>query len=93
MFCVKEFADGTDVGRYFGSVVTAIEVSVIAVTIAAAKRAGSSVGLRTFATENLRKEDLTRKTGSEPIDDGWHQFALWIKVPLTHLPLAISSRR
>jgi len=66
MFCVKEFADGMIVGRYFGSVVPAIGVTVIVVAIAAAKQSGNSAELQTCAIEKLLKEGLTRKTGKKP---------------------------
>ena len=66
MFYVKEFADGMIVGRYFGSVVPAIGVTVIVVTIAATKQFGNSVELQTSAIEKLLKEGLTRKTDKKP---------------------------
>jgi hypothetical protein len=93
MFCVKGFAGGACAERYSGSADAAIAVIVIAATAAAAKRAGSSGELRTFATGEPLKEGLTRKTGKELIGGGWLHFPLWIKVPPANLPPAISSRR
>jgi hypothetical protein len=93
MFSDKGFADGKGAARSFGSAAAAIEVIVIAVIIAAAKRAGNSVELQTFVTDKPQKEDLIKETAREPIDSGWRHFPLWIKVPLTYLPHAISSRR
>jgi hypothetical protein len=93
MFSVNGFAGRKGVARYFGSAVAAIAASNIAATIAAAKRAGSSVELRTFVIGKLQKGDLINGIASGPIGDGWQQFPLWIKVPPTNLLLAISSRR
>jgi hypothetical protein len=93
MFCVKGFAAGPNVRRYFGSVAVATGVTATAARIAAAKRAGSNVGQPTFDTEELQKESLIREIDREPIDDGGCQFSLWIKVPSTDLLPAISSRR
>jgi hypothetical protein len=93
MFSVKEFADGMIVGRYFGSVVPAIEVTVIVVTIAAAKQSGSSVELQTFAIAKLLKEGLTRKTAKKPTACDWPHFPLWIKVQRAGFLLSVSFRR
>ncbi len=54
MFCVKEFADGGSVARYFGSAAVVIAGINTAVIDAAKKRAGSSVALPTFATGELQ---------------------------------------
>jgi hypothetical protein len=81
------------VAPYFGSAAVAIVASNIAVTIAAAKRAGNSGALQTFVTERLWKEGLIRGTAKKPIGNGWLQFPLWIKVPLDRLLLPLSSRR
>jgi hypothetical protein len=93
MFCVKGFVGGAGVDRYSGSAAIAIAASNIAAAIAAAKRAGSNVELQTFVTGRLWKEGLTRGIARKPIDNGWPQFPLWIKVPPMNLVLAISSRR
>jgi hypothetical protein len=45
---VKGFAGGKSAARYFGSAVAVTAASDIAATIAVAKRAESSVELRTF---------------------------------------------
>jgi hypothetical protein len=93
LFSVKEFAAGRGVARYFGSVAAATAASNTAVSAAAAKHVGSNVELQIFDIEKLRKEGSTRRTGNEPIDVGWHQFALWIKVPPKGLLLSLSFRR
>jgi hypothetical protein len=78
MFCVKEFADGMVVGRYFGSVVPVIGVIVIVVTNAATKQSGSSVELQTVVIEDLLKESSTRKTAQKPTAYDRLHFPLWI---------------
>ena len=93
MFCVKEFADGMIVGRYFGSVVPVIGVSVIVLTIAEAKQSWSSVELQTVVIEGLLKESSTRKTAKKPTAYDWPHFPLWIKVQIAELPLSVSFRR
>lgn len=87
MFCVKEFADGMIVGRYFGSVAPAIGVIAIVVTSAAAKQSLSSVELQTVVIEGLLKESSTRKTAKKPTAYDRLHFPLWIKVPTTKSPL------
>jgi hypothetical protein len=93
MFSVKGFADGKSAARYFGSAVAVTEASNIAATVAAAKRAGSSVELRTVVIGKVPKGDWINGIVNRPIGDGWQQFPLWIKVPPTSLPLAKSPRR
>jgi len=93
MFFVKGFAAGPDAGQFFGYAAPAIEASATAVSIAATKHAGHSVERLTFVTARVQRAGLTNGTGSGPIDDGWHQSALWIKLLLIHLPPAISWRR
>jgi hypothetical protein len=84
LFSVKRFAVG--VPRYFGSAVAAIAASNIAATIAAPKRAGSSVELQTSVTERLERGGLIRETAKENIGNGCGpHFPLWIKVPPKHL--------
>ncbi len=65
----------------------------IAATIAEAKRGGSNVEQQTSVIGELLKGDSTNGTVNKPIDDGWWQFPLWIKVPPSSLPLTKSSRR
>ena len=97
MFSVKGFAAGKNVTPYSGSAAAAIMASNIAASIAAPKRAVSSVELQTSATEKLRKEDLINETDNEPIAGGVQHFPLWIKVPRVpserwqHHPAGISS--
>jgi len=93
MFYGKGFASGLNVALSFSSADTAIEGSVIAVTVAAAKRGERNVEKQTFDTGKLLKQGLISEIGSGLIGAGWHQFALWIKVPLTNLSPAILSRR
>jgi hypothetical protein len=93
MFSVKGFAGQTGAARYFGFAVPAIAVSNTAATIAAAKRAGSSVELQTFVIGKLRKGDWINGIDSRPIVHGWRQIPLWIRVPPSSHPLAISPRR
>jgi hypothetical protein len=93
MFCVKGFAAGRDAGRFFGFAAPAIEASATAASIAATKHAVHNVEPLTFVTARVQRVGLTNGTGREPIDNGWLQFALWIKLPLIHLPPAISWRR
>ncbi len=66
--------------------------SNIVASIAAPKRAVSSVGPQTSATEKLWKEDWINATDSERIASGVQHFPLWIKVPLSISMLAASSR-
>jgi|WetSurMetagenome_2_1015567.scaffolds.fasta_scaffold208825_2 hypothetical protein len=87
MFFVKGFAAGLSAGRYFGFAAIAITDTATAVRIAAATHAENSAELPTSATEELRKESLTKEIGKEPIDDDSYQFALWIKVPRAKFPL------
>jgi hypothetical protein len=68
MFSVKGFAAGKNVTPSSGSAAAAIMASNIAVSIAAPKRAVSSVELQTSATEKLWKESWINATDSEPID-------------------------
>jgi len=93
MYYAKGFAVGPDVERFFGFVVPVIGASAIAATIAAAKHAVRNVELQTFATARVSKEGLTSGTGREPIDNDWHQLALWINLRQRRLPPAILSRR
>ncbi len=93
MFFVKGFAAGPDAERFFGSAAPATEASAIAAIIAAVKHAVRNVELPTFATARVPKEGLTNGTGRELTDNGWLLSALWIKLPLIHLPPAISRRR
>jgi len=93
MYYAKGFAAGPNVERFFGFVVLVIGASAIAATIAASKHAVPNVELPTFATGRVGMEGLTSGTGREPTDDDWHQFALWINLPQTHLPPAIFLRR
>jgi hypothetical protein len=81
MFSVKGFAIGKNVTPSSGSVATAIMASNIAVSIAAAKPAVSSVGLQISDTERLWKESWINATDSELIASGVQHFPLWIKVP------------
>lgn len=83
MFSVKGFAAGKNVMPSFGSAAAVIMASNIAASIAAPKRAVSSVGLQTSATEKLWKEDWINETDSERIAGGAQHFPLWIKVPLS----------
>jgi len=93
MFFVRGFAAGPDAGPSFGFAALAIEASATAASIAGTKHAVRNVELPTFVTARVRRGGLTNGTGSGPIDDGWLQFALWIKLPLIHLPPALSWRR
>jgi hypothetical protein len=93
MFSVKGFAVGKNVTPSSGSAAAVTMASNIVVSIAGAKHVVRNVELQTFATGRVRREGLTSVTGREPIDNGWLQFALWIKVPLPHTPPAISSCR
>jgi hypothetical protein len=93
MFCVKGFAAGSSVGRYFGSVAAVIVATVTAASNVGAKHAGNSDALQTFVTERLSKEGLTRGIARRPIANDWLQFPLWIKVPIMKFPLSLSSRR
>ncbi len=93
MFFVRGFAAGPDAGRFFGFAGPAIEASATAASIAAAKHAAHNVERLTFVTARVQKAGLTNGTVSGPIDDGWFQFALWIKLPLIRLPPAVSWRR
>jgi hypothetical protein len=81
MFSVKGFAIGKNVTPSSGSAATAIMASNIAVSIAAAKPAVSSVGLQISDTERLWKESWINATDSELIASGVQHFPLWIKVP------------
>ena len=93
LFSVKGFVDGQSAGRYFASAAAVIAGSNIAATIAAVKRAVSSVEQPTCAIARARKGDSINGIVSKPIGHGWLQFPLWIKVPLTPLLLAASFRR
>ena len=93
LFSVRGFAARKVAVPSSGFVGTAIAVSNTAATIAAAKRAGSSVELQTFVIGKLRKGDWINGIDSRAIGHGWQQIPLWIKVPPSSLPLAISSRR
>jgi hypothetical protein len=93
MFCVKEFADGMIVGRYFGSVVPVIGAIVIVVTNAATKQFGSSVELQTVVIEGLLKESSIKKTAKKPTAYEWLHFPLWIKVQIAEFLLSVSFRR
>ena len=81
MFSAKGFATGKNVMPSFGSAAAAIVVSNTAVTVAALKRAASSVELQTSATERLRKEGWISATGSAPTAGVVPHFPLWIRVP------------
>jgi hypothetical protein len=78
LFSVKGFAGRKGAARYFGFAAVAIAASNIAAIIAAAKRAGSSVGLQTSVIGILRKGGLINGIASRPIGQGWQQFPLWI---------------
>jgi hypothetical protein len=92
MFCIKGFAAGQAVGLFIGFGASATGASAIAANIAPAKHGMYNVGPQTFGTGRVRRERLINAAGSERIDKSWHQFALWIKVPLIQLPV-VSSRR
>jgi glycerol-3-phosphate acyltransferase PlsY len=92
MFCVKGFAGGKGVARYFGFAAAVTGASNIAATIAAAKRGGSSVEQQTSVIGKVQRGDLINGIDSRPIGRGWQQFPLWIIVPKAKLPRAISSR-
>ncbi len=93
MFYVRGFAAGSSVGQFSGFAAPVIGGSATAAMNAEVKHAVRSVELQTFATGRVPKEGSIKGTGREPIDGGWLQFALWIKLPLIRLPPAISWRR
>jgi len=93
LFSVKGFVESQGAGRYFASAAAVIAGSNTAATIAAAKRAVSSVERQTCVIGKLRKGDSINGIASRPIGHGWPQFPLWIKVPTLYLFLAKSSRR
>jgi len=92
MFCGKGFAVGTNATASFGSAVTAIMASSIAVSIAALNPAVSSVEQQTSVTGKPRKGNWTNVTGNESIAGAELNFPLWIKVPRSIRMLAASSR-
>jgi hypothetical protein len=93
MFCGKGFAVGLNAGRYSGYAAVATMDNVIAAIAVAPKLVEHNEGRRTSATGKLSKENLIREIDREPIEKGWQQFPLWIKVPLKSFLLATSSRR
>jgi hypothetical protein len=93
MFCVKGFADGKSAEHSFGFAAIVIEVINTAVIGAVRNLDGNNDGLRTFVTEVLQKEDLTKETARKLTANDELQFPLWIKVPIMQFPLSLSSRR
>jgi hypothetical protein len=93
MFSVKGFAGGQSAVRYSGFAVPAIAAINIAATLAAAKHGENNAELRTSVIDELLEGGLTSGTASRPIGNGWQQFPLWIKVPLSSFPLSISPWR
>jgi hypothetical protein len=93
MFCVKEFADGTNAGRcsaFAADVIGAINTAAIN---AVKRPAGNKGEQRTSVTEKLSKQSLIKETDKGLIVSGDLYFSLWIKVPLQHPLLAASLRR
>ena len=75
MFSDKEFADGGNAVRSFGSAAAAIVAIAIAVTVAGKKRAGNSGEQLIFDINGLLREGLIIETVSEPIADGRRKIA------------------
>jgi hypothetical protein len=93
MFCVKEFADGTNADRCFAFAADAIGAINTAAMHAVKRLAANNDVRQTFVTEKLSKEGLIKGTVRKPIAKGCLQFPLWIKVPKTPLLLPASFRR
>jgi hypothetical protein len=93
IFSVKGFAGGRNAARYSGSAAAVTGAISIAATVAATKRAGSSVERRTVVIAKLQKGGWTSGIVSGLIGAGWLQPPLWIKVPSRNVLLARSPWR
>jgi hypothetical protein len=93
MFCAKGFAVGLNAAHYSGYAVIATGDNVIAAIAAATKPGEHNAERQTSATGKVPKGNLIKEIDREPIEKGWLQFPLWIKVPLRSFLLATSFRR
>jgi hypothetical protein len=80
-------------GWYLGSAAVVIAGNSIAAIIAAVKHGGNSAEKLTFVIGDLQKGNSINGIVNRPIGHGRLHFPLWIKVPTTHLLLAIYRRR